>query len=391
MSEGKRRAESSRRLKIATEAGQLFRQHGFANVAVADITRSVGVTAPALYRHFSSKEAVLAAAIETGLGAVEEVMADTAGQGIRSVLTALARVAVDRPDIWILIRRESAYLGEDGQQEVRNRFASFVASLRSLVAAERPELDDNDVDLVARAAVAAMAAPSQYPQRSRGTALSTVLADIAYDAVEVDLSASTAIAAPYSTASTPVTTTSRREQILVAAARLFAESGYDNVSLGAIGSAVDMSGPSIYHHFDSKAQILSTVLRRAVRRIDLDRERTQQEHGFTEASLTQSIQDYLALAATRYDLFRIFTSETMHLPAAEQVWIHEALKNYVSELVDLLVALRPSTSTGEAHARITAALSVINDLAESRRHRDSPETIGKIGHLAAVPLATPAG
>jgi len=54
----------------------------------------------------------------------------------------------------------------------------------------------------------------------------------------------------------------RREEILDAAARLFAERGYHGVSIDDIGSAVGMSGPGIYRHFAGKEDVLSQMLLR---------------------------------------------------------------------------------------------------------------------------------
>ena len=47
-------------------------------------------------------------------------------------------------------------------------------------------------------------------------------------------------------------TGTRREEILDAAARLFAERGYHGVSIDDIGAAVGMSGPGFYRHFAGK-------------------------------------------------------------------------------------------------------------------------------------------
>jgi AcrR family transcriptional regulator len=52
----------------------------------------------------------------------------------------------------------------------------------------------------------------------------------------------------------------RREEILTAAAALFARRGFHGVSIDDIGSAVGMSGPGIYRHFPGKEAVLSQML-----------------------------------------------------------------------------------------------------------------------------------
>ena len=51
-----------------------------------------------------------------------------------------------------------------------------------------------------------------------------------------------------------------RKRILTHAAELFVARGYAGTSLRTIGEAVDMKPASIYHHFESKDQLLLTIL-----------------------------------------------------------------------------------------------------------------------------------
>ena len=59
----------------------------------------------------------------------------------------------------------------------------------------------------------------------------------------------------------------RREQILVAATRAFAESGFAATSLDDVATAAEISRDSIYRHFESKAELYLAVLRRAQDRL----------------------------------------------------------------------------------------------------------------------------
>ncbi|RZS32809.1 TetR family transcriptional regulator [Herbihabitans rhizosphaerae] len=53
---------------------------------------------------------------------------------------------------------------------------------------------------------------------------------------------------------------SRREQILAAAAELFARHGFHGVGIDDLGSAVGVSGPALYRHFRSKDAMLGEML-----------------------------------------------------------------------------------------------------------------------------------
>lgn len=54
------RGEPSRREQILATAAELFASRGFHGVSVADLGAACGISGPALYKHFVSKDAVLA-------------------------------------------------------------------------------------------------------------------------------------------------------------------------------------------------------------------------------------------------------------------------------------------------------------------------------------------
>jgi AcrR family transcriptional regulator len=51
---------ATRRAEILSAAADLFAQRGYHGVSIGDLGRAVGLTGPALYRHFRGKEALLA-------------------------------------------------------------------------------------------------------------------------------------------------------------------------------------------------------------------------------------------------------------------------------------------------------------------------------------------
>ena len=52
----------------------------------------------------------------------------------------------------------------------------------------------------------------------------------------------------------------RREQILVTAAEMFARKGFHGVSIAELGAACGVSGPALYRHFPSKDAVLAEML-----------------------------------------------------------------------------------------------------------------------------------
>jgi len=58
-----------------------------------------------------------------------------------------------------------------------------------------------------------------------------------------------------------------RERILQVALRLLAEHGYEGVTLRMIGAEVGLHNSSLFHHFQSKGQLVTEVLHRVLERI----------------------------------------------------------------------------------------------------------------------------
>jgi AcrR family transcriptional regulator len=56
---------SPRREQILNTAAELFATRGFHGVSVGDLGAAVGISGPALYKHFASKDAVLAEMLES--------------------------------------------------------------------------------------------------------------------------------------------------------------------------------------------------------------------------------------------------------------------------------------------------------------------------------------
>ncbi len=67
----------------------------------------------------------------------------------------------------------------------------------------------------------------------------------------------------------PEAVESTRERILNSAARLFAEQGFDSVSMPEIANASGITAGAIYKHFSSKADLLLEVVKGAIQSIPL--------------------------------------------------------------------------------------------------------------------------
>lgn len=148
---------SSRRDQILATAATLFSDRGFHGVSVHDIGAACGISGPALYRHFASKDAILA---ETLVNISEELDREGA-QRVR--LAADARVALEsliawhidfaltNPALIVVQEREWTNVDEQSRTRVRTLQLAYVDTWVGVLRDLRPDLDQR----AARAAVQA--------------------------------------------------------------------------------------------------------------------------------------------------------------------------------------------------------------------------------------------
>ncbi|MDJ0767782.1 MAG: TetR/AcrR family transcriptional regulator [Ilumatobacter sp.] len=136
---------SRRRDELLAIAADLFAEHGFANVTVDDIGDAAGVSGPALYHHFDSKEALLG---ETLIGISEYLLAGgraVADAGGADVVERLVRFhaefAVDDRSLITVHFRDLVHATAGDRSQVRNLQARYVALWADALQAEARSLD----------------------------------------------------------------------------------------------------------------------------------------------------------------------------------------------------------------------------------------------------------
>jgi AcrR family transcriptional regulator len=122
----------SRREQILAVAAELFARHGFHGVSIADLGAAVGVSGPALYRHFPGKEALLE---EMLVGISEHLLTGgreraAATDDPRELLAALvefhADFALREPELIVVQDRDLANLPAAGRRRVRRLQRTYV-------------------------------------------------------------------------------------------------------------------------------------------------------------------------------------------------------------------------------------------------------------------------
>lgn len=132
-----------RRRAIVDAAAELFARRGYPAVGMDDIGAAAGVTGPAIYRHFDSKSAVLAAVIDGIIDAVDGARlpmntAAPAGALYAQIAHYAASVA-QRRELMAVFVREVHHLPPEHAERLRHRQRELVARWRALLAAVHPD------------------------------------------------------------------------------------------------------------------------------------------------------------------------------------------------------------------------------------------------------------
>lgn len=145
-------AKAQRREAIVTAATRLFASEGFASVSITEVGAGAGVSGPAVYRHFDSKEALLSellVGISQRLSDRADSIVDQAqrtGEDARLTLRALIdyhlTFTTREPELIRIQDRDLSALPPDARRTVRRLQRSYIQRWVSVVRAVHPTLSE---------------------------------------------------------------------------------------------------------------------------------------------------------------------------------------------------------------------------------------------------------
>lgn len=394
------RRPRDRRSHITRAAVTAFASRGYHGVQMGDIAAAVGITAPAIYRHFPNKRALLTHVVLDGVeDTAAAVSAARRSDGpaedvLRRVLSALAEAAVgDHHGVITLWKRESRPMDVADRDKLRGILLAINADVAAALAAYRPGLSRTDADLLARAVIAAVTSLSGHRLPEPADHAGALLAAMGHAVADTELPPD---AGPPSVreSAQPPGHLSRREELLAAAARLFREHGYAGVSVADLGAAVRVSGPSVYAHFASKQEILAVLLARTTETLALATTSALAEAADPDDAADRLLRGYAGFALAHTDLLAVSLTEVAHLPEEARPDIHRARRDFLAEWTEAVRRLHPGMDATAARVRVYGAMSVINDLVQVRALRARGDLAGcltAVGHaVLAADSADPA-
>jgi AcrR family transcriptional regulator len=151
------RAKADRQAAILHEAARLFAERGFSGVSLEELGAAVGVSGPAVYRHFANKQALLGAILvrvsEGLLNGGRQVIAESHSPSDR--LEGLIRFHVDfaltDADVIRVQDRDLASLSEDDRHRVRRLQREYVELWMAVLAEIHPTRDEAELRVRAHA------------------------------------------------------------------------------------------------------------------------------------------------------------------------------------------------------------------------------------------------
>lgn len=152
------RQKADRRAAILAAAAARFAERGYAGVTIEDLGAAVGISGPAVYRHFPGKSAVLAAILEgasaTLLEGAERVLGEApdAASALRSLIRFHVDFALHEADVIVVQDRELEQLDADARHEVRSLQRRYVEHWVDTLARLRPDRAETELRFRAHAA-----------------------------------------------------------------------------------------------------------------------------------------------------------------------------------------------------------------------------------------------
>ena len=173
------------------------------------------------------------------------------------------------------------------------------------------------------------------------------------------------------------TTISTRERILVEAADLFAKRGFSSASLQDVADRLGITKAALYYHFDSKDDILLTVLHPYLEAADgfLDRHSADQD---PHQLLTEYL-DLLLEYRTALDVIA-FDRSVLNHPEIGQTSHRQTLR-----LRELLTGASPSM---EREVAASAALGAVRAATALLRNSSEPKVRSAVLRAATAALDT---
>jgi AcrR family transcriptional regulator len=390
--EGVRRRPKDRKAQIARASAEGFSELGYYGVSMETIAKRVGISAAALYRHYSSKyELFRDAVLNLGQQLVDctEFADEADGDAeltMRRLVSALIDTAMANRESGGLYRWEGRYLRGDDQATLIAQMRSVHHRIQRPLMAIRPELTSRQRWTLSTAALSVIGSIVDHRAKLAAIQVRALLADLADTVLAAELPDVESAAAEVSPAVASVAETPKYEALLNESMRLFNLKGYRDTSMEDIAAAVEMPASGIYRYFSGKSDILAAAFRRAADRLSEEMLEIVATTPDREEALTSVIDAYVLRSFDRPELDYVYYTERLNMTAGDQKILRNLQRANVESWVELVVSVRPDWTPGQARFAVHAAMSLVIDLGRLMRYDNSAPVRAVVERLVDLTL-----
>lgn len=152
----------------------------------------------------------------------------------------------------------------------------------------------------------------------------------------------------------------RKDDILAAAAQLFAERGYDSVGMDELGAAVGVTGPALYHYFPGKAQLLADMLLPSSTSLAEEAAGIVSGAGDAHDVLRQLVHLHVEFVVSHPSLAVVYARELRNLTSSEQERVRAMMRAYLSTWSEVVSEASPCLDLPAARALLHGVFAMIN-------------------------------
>jgi AcrR family transcriptional regulator len=373
-----RRRPKDRKAQIARASAEAFSAQGYHAVSMETIAAKVGVSAAALYRHYTGKyqlfrDAVLALSqLLVDCTDLEPDENDPAAT-LDGLIAALVDVTLDNRDSGGLYRWQARYLRAEDQATLADQLKQVNRRIQKPLMVIRPSLDSSQRWILSAGVLSVIGSIVDHRLRLPANEIRALLTGAATAVLDAEL--------PHRAQVSPRPPSWRiftedagvYEALLHASMVLFKDRGYSETSMAHIASAAGIPVSGIYRYFSSKCEILATGLRRAADRVSAQLSPVVGALTEPRQALSLLIDAYVATSFANPELAAVYYTERVNLTPSDRTSLHNVQLSTIDSWVRLLTAARPSLTPTQAAFLVHAAMALVVDLGRMGSSEMSPD------------------
>jgi AcrR family transcriptional regulator len=368
-----RRRPKDRKAQIARVSAESFSALGYHAVSMEAIAAKVGISAPALYRHYASKyDLFRGAVLALGQQLVDctefadteptEISAADPAATLDRLVGALIDVTLANRESGGLYRWQARYLHGDDQSILMDQLRVVNRRIQRPLTVIRPTLTSSHRWMLSSGLLSVIGSIVDHRVALPSDEIRALLAEAASAVLSAELPK------PRDALSRPASwrifesDTGVYEALLQASMVLFNAKGYPETRMAEIASAVGIPVSGIYRYFPGKCDILSTGLRRAADRISGRLSAILTGLAEPRQMLTLLIEAYVATSFANPELAAIYYTERVNLTRVDQELLRSVQRSTIDAWMRLLTSARPTLTPMRARILVHAATALVVDV-----------------------------